>query len=157
MILEGVVDGFIGALIGGIVTSVVTIFTLRFSYKDLFAKTISTSRNEWINIWRDEISRFLAISDMLRHEKNVIWKDGNKIEYLRLIEEYHISKNKIVLRLNMNEKRHQEVYLLINKIAYEVPLDDSEYRKLKESLMAVSRDILKDEWERVKLEAKGKK
>ena len=57
---------------------------------------------------------------------------------------------------NMNEKRHQEVYLLINKIAYE-EIDDEEYRVLKESLMAVTQDLLKKEWERVKLEARGKR
>ena len=61
------------------------------------------------------------------------------------------------MRLNLNEKRHQEVYLLINKIAYEEPLGDDDYKVAKEALMAVSRDLLKEEWERVKLEAKGKR
>ena len=75
---------------------------------------------------------------------------------IELMKEYHTAKNKILMRLNMNEKRHQEVYLLINKIAYE-EIDDEEYRVLKESLMAVTQDLLKNEWERVKLEARGKK
>ena len=61
------------------------------------------------------------------------------------------------MRLNLNEKRHQEVYLLINKIAYEKTLDNNNYKPTKEALMAVSRDLLKEEWERVKLEAKGKR
>ena len=72
------------------------------------------------------------------------------------MKEYHIAKNKIIMRLNMNEKRHQEVYLLINKIAYE-EIDDEEYRVLKESLMAVTQNLLKNEWERGKLEARGKR
>ncbi len=166
MLLESAMDGFIGALvgalIGGLVTSFVTIFTLRFSYRDLFAKTVSTSRNEWINVWREELSRFLAISDILRYEtKNICYKDDGEGKggstYLEMLEEYHISKNKIIMRLNMNEKRHQEVYLLINKIAYENNLGNEDYKVAKEALMAVSRDLLKDEWERVKLEARGKK
>ena len=61
------------------------------------------------------------------------------------------------MRLNLNEKRHQEVYLLINKIAYEESLGNDDYKVAKEALMAVSRDLLKEEWERVKLEAKGKR
>ena len=142
----------IGALAGFFATMFVGILSNRFSYKNLFAETISKSRNNWINIWRDEISNFLAISDMLRFEKEKIQNH----DYIELMKEYHIAKNKIIMRLNMNEKRHQEVYLLINKIAYE-EIDDEEYRVLKESLMAVTQDLLKKEWERVKLEARGKR
>jgi len=141
----------IGAFIGAFATMFVGVLSNRFSYKSLFAETISKSRNNWINIWRDEIANFLAIADILRFEKGKI-----DDKYIELMKEYHIAKNKIIMRLNMNEKRHQEVYLLINKIAYE-EIDDEEYRVLKESLMAVTQNLLKNEWERVKLEARGKR
>ena len=153
--MEGFWGALVGALIGGLITLFIGIFTLRFSYNDLYAKTISSSRNEWITVWRDEVSKFLAISDMLRYEK--IDKDKVNSDYLKMLEEYHISKNKILMRLNLDERRHQEVYLLINKIAYENGLKNDEYKITKECLMAVTRDLLKEEWERVKLEAKGKK
>lgn len=151
MTTKEIIFTLIGTFIGAFATMFVGVLSNRFSYKSLFAETISKSRNNWINIWRDEISNFLAISDMLRFEKEKI--DDN---YIELMKEYHIAKNKIIMRLNMNEKRHQEVYLLINKIAYE-EIDDEEYRVLKESLMAVTQDLLKNEWERVKLEARGKR
>ena len=141
----------IGAFIGAFATMFVGVLSNRFSYKSLFAETISKSRNNWINIWRDEIANFLAIADILRFEKGKI-----DDKYIELMKEYHIAKNKIIMRLNMNEKRHQEVYLLINKIAYE-EIDDEEYRVLKESLMAVTQNLLKNEWERVKVEARGKR
>ncbi len=89
---------------------------------------------------------------MLRFER--VNKTGH--DYIELMKEYHIAKNKIIMRLNMNEKRHQEVYLLINNIAYE-NISDDDYRVFKESLIAVTRDLLKNEWERVKLEARGKR
>lgn len=165
--MQGFWGALAGALIGGLITSLIGIFTLRFSYNDLYAKTISSSRNEWITIWRDEVSKFLAISDMLRYENfnkdgdnskdENIEKDNVNSDYLKMLEEYHISKNKILMRLNLDEKKHQEVYLLINKIAYENGLKDDEYKITKECLMAVTRDLLKEEWERVKLEARGKK
>lgn len=147
-----IVFTLIGIFVGAFATMFVGILSNKFSYKSLFAETISKSRNNWINIWRDEISNFLAISDMLRFEKEKIQNH----DYIELMKEYHIAKNKIIMRLNMNEKRHQEVYLLINKIAYE-DIDDEKYRILKESLMAVTQDLLKKEWERVKLEARGKR
>ena len=61
------------------------------------------------------------------------------------------------MRLNMNEKKHQEVYLLINKIAYDESINNENYRIYKEALIFVSLDLLKEEWKRVKLEAKGKR
>lgn len=146
-------DGLIGALIGAaialvtaIITSIIGFRNIGLSYKRLFAETVSSSRNNWINVWRDEISKFLAISDMLRPESGCIDKDNDRNEYLKLLEEYHTSKNKILMRLNMNEKRHQEVYILINKITYEEGLNDVDYMKCKERLMAVTRDLLKEEW-----------
>lgn len=165
IVLEnGLYDGLIGAAIGAAIALITTVITfvigfknIGFSYKSLFAETVSNSRNNWINVWRDEISKFLAISDILRHEKKYVEKGWDDDHYLDLLKEYHISKNKVLMRLNMNEKRHQEVYILINKIAYEKGLEDEEYKKWKECLMTVTRDLLKDEWERVKAEAGGKK
>lgn len=154
--MDSALIGLIGGLIGSLITLIIGLLTTRFSYNNLFADTVSKSRNNWINTWRDELSNFLAIADMLRHETTTK-KECNEHEYIELLKEYHIAKNKIIMRLNLNEKRHQEVYLLINKIAYEEPLGDDDYKVAKEALMAVSRDLLKEEWERVKLEAKGKR
>lgn len=153
--MDSAIIGLIGGLIGSLITLVIGLLTTRFSYNNLFADTVSKSRNNWINTWRDELSKFLAIADMLRHE-NTTKKECNEHEYIELLKEYHIAKNKILMRLNLNEKRHKEVYRLINKIAYEKPLYD-DYKIAKEALMDVSRDLLKEEWERVKLEAKGKR
>ena len=154
--MDSAIIGLIGGLIGSLITLVIGLLTTRFSYNNLFADTVSKSRNNWINTWRDELSKFLAIADMLRYEET-IKKECNEHEYIELLKEYHIAKNKIIMRLNLNEKRHQEVYLLINKIAYEEPLENDDYKIAKEALMAVSRDLLKEEWERVKLEAKRKR
>lgn len=154
--MDSALIGLIGGLIGSFITLIIGLLTTRFSYNNLFADTVSKSRNNWINTWRDELSNFLAIADMLRHETTTK-KACNEHEYIELLKEYHIAKNKIIMRLNLNEKRHQEVYLLINKIAYEEPLENDDYKVAKEALMAVSRDLLKEEWERVKLEAKGKR
>lgn len=167
--MDEAIIGLIGALIGSALTFIVGALTLRYNYLKLYAEMISSSRNEWINIWRDELSKFLSITDILRYEVNDKYKNNelkyknnekNTSErqyYLSLVKEYHISKKKILMRLNLNEKMHQEVYLLINKISYEKGLDNKEYFKLKEVLLNVSRDLLKDEWERVKQEAKGRK
>lgn len=77
IVLEsGLYDGLIGAaivaaitLIAAVITFVIGFKNIGFSYKSLFAETVSSNRNNWINVWRDEVSKFLAISDILRYEK----------------------------------------------------------------------------------------
>lgn len=49
---------------------------------------------------------------------------------------------------------HQEVYLLIDKISYEKSFEKDYNSKTKEVLIVVSRNLLKEELERVKLEVK---
>lgn len=156
--MEGFYGALVGAIIGGFITSIVCVFTLRFSYHELYAKTVSSSRNEWINLWRDEISYFIALADILK--SNNLNKENNSMDkgnYLKLLEEYNVSKNKIIMSLNLNEKKHQEVYLLLTKIDSINNTNDINYNVTKECLMSVSRDLLKEEWERVKLEDRGKK
>lgn len=150
-------EELIAAFVGGLVSYIVCRLTVRFNYHDLYAKTVSSSRNEWINLWRDEISRFLALADILKSDGLIKENNNDKENYLNFLKEYNISKNKIIMRLNLNEKRHQEVYLLLTKIDSIYNANDENYNVTKECLMSVSRDLLKKEWERVKLEARGKK
>ena len=155
MLSEAII-GLISGFFGSAITLSISIISTRFSYHNLFADTVSKSRNNWINIWRGEISNFLAIADMLRYE-TTLKEERNEHDYISLVKDYHASKNKIIMRLNMNEKKHQEVYLLINKIAYDESINNENYRIYKEALIFVSLDLLKEEWKRVKLEAKGKR
>ena len=62
--MDSAIIGLIGGLIGSLITLVIGLLTTRFSYNNLFADTVSKSRNNWINTWRDELSNFLAIADM---------------------------------------------------------------------------------------------
>lgn len=160
--------GLIGALIGAVVTFLIGLFTLRYNHSHLYSNIVSTSRNEWINIWRQELSNFLTSCDILRIQNNDNNKDcknsknnkNNKDtkDDIPLLEKYYSAKYKILTRLNTNETLHNEVYLLINKIDYNKEnMDDKEYFETKELLLEVARTLLKQEWERVKLEAKGRK
>ena len=155
--MSEIISGLIGAILG----CLGTYFTLRFNYRQLFAEIVSKSRNNWVNIWRDSLAELIAILDVLKENKTKLDSDcstcsdkkcTNKFD---LLVKYNTLKNNILIRLNMNEKLHQEVYLLINKFSYEN--NDEEYSKNKELLMSVSRSLLKEEWERVKDEAGGKR
>ena len=67
-------DEVIAAIIAlaGVVLSVgislmVSLLTRRYNYNQLFAETVSKNRMEWINVWRESVSTFLAIAEVL-HE-----------------------------------------------------------------------------------------
>lgn len=135
---------FLGAVIGSIIT-------IRLGYRELYAKNVTTNRMEWINVWRTKIPEFLSKVEILLKIKE---DDKN---YSKILDEFYQAKYMIEIRLNLNESKHQMVYLLINEIT-EALLDCNEcynsITKKKEQLLILSRTILKEEWERVKIESK---
>ena len=66
-----------GALASGI-TFLGTYLLLKYNYKKLFAETISKSRNEWINQFRNEIITFLSLNDMFRTKGKIIDDEKEK-------------------------------------------------------------------------------
>ena len=143
-----IIVGAICALIGTIVGFISSWFLLKFNYKKMFAETVSKNRMEWINVWRENISKFLACSEILINFDSF----DNKYEY---IKEFYESRAMIVSRLNMNEELHKLMYIQINSINY--AKKDNDFFKKRESILELERNILKIEWERVKSEAKGKR
>ena len=87
------IDAFstlLGAIFGTIATIIIGFLTLKYNYNHLHAEIVSKSRNEWLNIWRDQLSKFLSVSDMLRYEQI----EGDR--RVELLNEYHIAKNNIL-------------------------------------------------------------
>lgn len=84
--------------LSGVVLSVVVSFivsrgTSRYNYRQLFAKTVSESRNKWLNEMRGFISTMLA---------EVNFQPTNKTR----TKKYRKARNEIMLRLNLNEALH---------------------------------------------------
>ena len=92
-------EGLIGAIVGALVTAVIGIFTLKFNYKQLFAETVSQSRNFWLNEMRENISIMLAEA----------CKAG---DYFKS-EKYYVAQNQVLLRMNNKEPLH---LMLTNEI-----------------------------------------
>lgn len=144
---------FLGAVIGSIIT-------IRLGYRELYAKNVTTNRMEWINVWRTKIPEFLSKVEILLKIKEYNKNDSNGNNdkyYSKILDEFYQAKYMIEIRLNLNESKHQMVYLLINEIT-EAVLDCNKcynsITKKKEQLLILSRTILKEEWERVKIESK---
>lgn len=155
--------------LGGVVLSVLVsilfhIGTTRYNYNQLFAQTVSNNRMDWINVWRANISKFLACTELLIEHKceckkknaceqcKCDCKDCKIIEYKK---EFYESRGMITSRLNMEEELHILMFAAINQIHYDN--EREEFISKREYILELERKILKNEWERVKDEARGKR
>ena len=151
--------------------------TSKYDYDSLFAETITKNRMEWINVWRENLSNMLAIADIFHNEnitngqnikkknkkkKNKKCKNNNSSqtseksqEYIRMKKEYNKSKYMILSRLNLTEVKHKLLMKSIMKFDYSP--ENKNYTPEREFILDLAREILKPEWERLKLEAKGEK
>ena len=139
-------DEVIAAIIAlaGVILSVgislmVSLLTRRYNYNQLFAETVSDSRNVWLNEMREYLSEMLAQAD----------KAQNSYKPL----EYYRARNQVVLRLNLKESLH---LMLLQQIKILDNCTIASYPTTRDNIIEISQIILKEEWEKVKLEAKGK-
>lgn len=142
-------EEFIAALVGALIGSLVPFLTLRFNYRQLYAETVSKNRMDWINVWRENISNFLACAETLRNNCSC-----TNDEILKIEKEMYLARGMVVSRLNLNEKDHQAMLVLMN--SFVVNCSDKDFVNQREAILALARKILKPEWERLKDEARGK-
>lgn len=136
-------------IIAAVVSMITSNITTRFSYKQLFAETVSKSRNKWLNEMRDFISTMLTEVQKHCSNKNAQDNDSSSAHHERT-SDYWKARNEIMLRLNLNEPLH---LMLKNEI---LNLDNNSDEKTIENIIAISQTLLKEEWEKVKKEARGK-
>lgn len=133
-----------GVFLSAFVSYLVSVKTTRYNYKQLFAETVSQSRNKWLNEMREFISTILEVAQKeCASSKEPIVSD----RYLK-------ARAEILLRLNMNESLH---ILLENEIEKLDHADSNNVDDISKGILTISRTILKEEWEKVKAEAKGGK
>lgn len=131
--------------LGGVILSVgisfiVSLWTRRYNYNQLFAETVSESRNKWLNEMRDSISTMLAEAQFPNPKPRTFTK------------KYWKARNEIVLRLNLTEPLHQALF---NEIKQLDCINNSNQEQTINNIITFSQEILKEEWEKVKSEAKG--
>ena len=124
--MEDYIWSFIAALIGAFLGSLGTYFTLRFSYKQLFAETVSKNRMDWINVWRENVSKFLACAEVLHDMKprenskinNCSLKadlkkemfEDFKVNFERLAEDAHTEEFVPVIKIDKNTNKKLQYY-----------------------------------------------
>lgn len=159
---------FIGALIGGIISGVAQYFILKYNYKALFAKTVSENRMIWIRSIRMAATKIISIYHVLKEFNNAIDNNKNKdqgkdeatekineytLNIYEIKKEFYENINIIRTRLNPKEERHQVFDIYLKNLRLDSNMTSI---LVEESINHFIRDLMKDEWERVKQEAGGK-
>ena len=151
---------FLGAFVGGAMGSIGTAFTLRYNYRELYAKTISESRNRWIDILRERVSVMIAEAEIIMSCSpcpNVPVNKNQNCDLTEHYSRYYQAKNEIIMRINEKENKHLQLYSVLTKFDSAVQSGNYEqFIREKENLLLGIRYILKGEWERVKGEARGR-
>ena len=161
---DGVWSGFIAGITGAVLGFAASVLALRFHYRDLFAKTVSNNRMEWINVWRENISVFLAYAAILHRVYGASCGEGNdpqqrqdescRAEYLKMEAEMLKARGQVTTRLNLTEEKHSLLFAAIKQVDYSA--EETRFVAQCEYVEELARQILKPEWERVKNEARGK-
>lgn len=132
--------------------------------------TISSARITWIENLRDSISNYTAEVTkcaIILENMSVEFKNKNVIEieeilkndYEKYVESSYKSEilaSKIKLYLNSNEKEHQKIEFLINKITNHIheqeikDIDRVKLQKYIEEIIKISKQIFKKEWKKSK-------
>ena len=167
-----------GVLLSILISLIIAIWNKKYNYNHLFAESVSKNRMEWINVWRENISTFLATSDLLRENNDLAQMEGTSTEvttpektaagkgtpteaeldqirdYMALRERMLKSRYMISARLNLNERLHQRMYEVLRALNVG-NVSDKDFTAMCELIESLAREILKEEWERVKEEAHG--
>lgn len=149
-----------GVVFSAIVSFIVSAAATRFNYKQLFAETVSKNRMEWINVWRENISTFLACAEILHEPSSTTPSEcapprgrvPSNEEQTRFM--LYQARAMITSRLNMEEELHKIMFSAINTLDWSP--SNGKFAAQREYILETARQILKPEWERVKHEAKGK-
>ncbi len=141
------IGAFLGAILGALITN-------KYNYHHLFAETVSKSRMEWINHFRDEVG--IIVAALRIEQKEDCQKDCKKDCKKDCYYEAEKARARLLTRLNQDTgKIGNEYNGYFTKLLEGIVFSKKDETKAKE-IIKVSRKILEPEWQRVKKEARGK-
>lgn len=143
-----------GVILSTAISLIIGFWGKRYNYHHLFAETVSQSRNKWLNEMRE------YISEMLANKRRMVYGNVDEMSAVEICNKYDTCKFQVLMRLNINESDHRQLRALIIELdGYGVQKLGQkavkQYEATELAIIEISRKILKEEWDKVKLESKG--
>ena len=105
-------------ILGIIITAMVSITVLKH---ESWLKAVSSSRNLWLNEFRNEVAIIVGAINMIKHQ-NLYLKCSSKADRsssnYKIIYEAEVAKAKLITRLNTNKKIGNEYNKVLKKSNY---------------------------------------
>ena len=100
------------------------------------------------------------ISEMLANKRRMVYGNVDEMSAVEICNKYDTCKFQVLMRLNINESDHRQLRALIIELdGYGVQklgqTAVKQYEATELAIIEISRKILKEEWDKVKLESKG--
>jgi len=145
LVAEGVIGAVFGAVIVGVVSLTVAAINDKHSKNELYAKTVSSFRMEWIKDVRKYLVNLIVLCKKISHGP----EDRDNFERCRanILMRLSHTQNKKNKRRNYSD----DVRDLLNDMTFEYICENGNNTAKK--IEDVGTNLLKEEWERVKVEA----
>lgn len=141
-------------ILGIILTALITLTVLKH---ENWVKAVSSSRNHWLNEFRNEASIVVGTINMIKNYVETTTKDEKKVSLTHnLIYEAEVAKAKLITRLNTNKIKGNEYNMVLKNELSNIIFKE---RYLKNynvvAFLELINIILEIEWKKVKRESKG--
>lgn len=150
LISSGIIGNVLSGVIGAIIAFLGSFLLLRFNYKDLFAKTVSQDRILWLKQMREYAEDLLCY---IRNHYEKDQRDESGKNYFDYIDPILLRLNVETTDITSKNTIEQKIFNLLNCDFTEIKTNL--YDQSDKGLIYLFRRMLKDEWEKVKCEARG--
>ena len=138
----------IGVLLSAIISALV-------SRRSSYISSVTTERSKWINSIRENISNLLGVLSNIRIRCISDESFRTTQDYFSYIKKADMLISTIKLQLNPRGKIDRNIIYILDQLPSQADtIRDSEYRKFENALILHSQFMLKEEWEKVKYEAR---
>lgn len=169
--MDDLVVAIISGLIPVIGVSLTAIVSLIVFKRQSWLKTVSESRNHWLNEFREEFSIIVGAIKIIQinnyeclfikspdYTKRTEIKDRDHFDLIKMIYKAEIAKAKLITRLNTNKVEGNEYNFALKRILYDLKFEKEYVDKIElEPLQEMVDIVLENEWKKIKREAKGYK
>jgi hypothetical protein len=153
--------GLLSACTALIATIVGPLVALTVARRQFIATAISGNRNKWIENLRDELAELislLAAALVVKSKWKDRWESGRgPLSDPVLLEKYEhivLAQSKIQLLINPTDPEHQRLGKAIDAAALRLRSEDAPDAEVEgdvQTIVKLGQEILKREWQRVKL------
>ena len=139
--MENIIGELLSGLIGAILGAGISFLTLRFNYRDLYSRSVSANRMDWINNFREEIATIIAALECQETKTSKPAKDED------IIYQAYKARAKLQTRLNMDISKsgneyNQVMSNLLQTIDFKKCSECDDKENLIEKLTTLTRKIL---------------